>query len=302
MSTAEWDDAREQGKEDKKWLLVNLQDNSIFQCQTLNRDVWKDAAVQRLQYVTFYFPGAGHENADNFPHVAIVDPRTGEQVKVWSGVPFPSADDFHAQLAEFLDRYSLDASKKNPVAKDTAKRPKVIDVDRMTEDEMLEMALQNSMNTSGGAAAGAGAGGSGSGSGSASTPRSNVVDPDALTKEAAAAATEGEVHGTSAAAASGFARIASDRPHTEPANDPKTTTRIQFRLPTGGRVIRRFSVDDAVRRIFEWLKAEPLEGRAGVDFELKQMPQGQDLLHRADQTILEAGLKQGTVMVEFLEE
>ncbi|KAF3353734.1 60S ribosomal protein L18-B [Verticillium dahliae VDG1] len=186
MSTAEWDDAREQGKEDKKWLLVNLQDNSIFQCQTLNRDVWKDAAVQRL-------------NADNFPHVAIVDPRTGEQVKVWSGVPFPSADDFHAQLAEFLDRYSLDASRKNPVARDTAKRPK-------------------------------------------------------------------------------------------------------FRLPTGGRVIRRFRVDDAVRRIYEWLKAEPLEGKAGVAFELKQMPQGQDLLQRADETILEAGLKQGTVMVEFLEE
>ncbi|KAM0270871.1 hypothetical protein ACHAQH_009282 [Verticillium albo-atrum] len=321
MTTAEWDDAREQGKEDKKWLLVNLQDNSIFQCQMLNRDVWKDNAVQQLvrenfifiqyaknsfdsqQYVTFYFPGGSHENSDNFPHVAIVDPRTGEQVKVWSGVPFPSAEDFHAQLAEFLDRYSLDASKKNPVAKDTAKRPKVVDVDRMTEEEMLELALQNSMNTSGGSG-----GASGTASGSANTPRSNVVDPDALTKEARAATAEAEAAEAAAAAAvppaaqSGFSLIASDKPHAEPENDPKTTTRIQFRLPTGGRVIRRFSVDDPVRRIFEWLKAEPLEGKDGVDFELKQMPQGQDLLESADQTILEAGLKQGTVMVEFIED
>ncbi|KAM0326275.1 hypothetical protein ACHAQA_006872 [Verticillium albo-atrum] len=320
MSTADWDDAREQGKEDKKWLLVNLQDNSIFQCQMLNRDVWKDSAVQQLvrenfiflqytknsidaqQYLTFYFPGDSHENADNFPHVAIVDPRTGEQVKAWSGIPFPSAEDFHAQLAEFLDRYSLDASKKNPVAKDTAKRPKVVDVDRMTEEEMLEMALQNSMNTSGGSGAA-----SGTASGSANTPRSNVLDPDALTKEARATTAEAEaaavpVPAAEPAAQSGFSLIASDKPHTEPENDPKTTTRIQFRLPTGGRVIRRFSVDDPVRRIYEWLKAEPLEGKEGIEFELKQMPQGQDLLEGVDQPILEAGLKQGTVMVEFLED
>ncbi|KAL0938462.1 UBX domain protein [Colletotrichum truncatum] len=317
MSRLDWDEARQEGKDEKKWIIVNLQDMSDFNCQALNRDIWKDAAIKRLlaesfiflqydkdslsaqQYVTFYFHHGGHENPDNYPHVAIIDPRTGEQVKVWSGRPFPSASDFHAQLAEFLDRYSLAANSKNPVADQGTQRPKTVDVDRMTEEEMLEMALQNSLATSNG-------GGSGS---SSSKPNTSVFDPDALTKsdsssEKGKAPVDEATTPTAEAAApsqSIWAQIASDRPHTEPENNPATTTRIQFRHPTG-RVIRRFNLDDSVRRIYEWLKAEPLEGKAGVELELKRMPQGQDLTEDLDKTILEAGLKQGTVMIEFIED
>lgn len=302
-----WDDARSLGKEDKKWIMVNLQDMNDFNCQALNRDIWKDEAVRDLvknhfiflqydkdypdaeEFMTFYFTNSSHENPDNYPHVSIIDPRTGEQVKVWSGRPFPSAPDFHAELAEFLDRYSLEVNSKNPVAKATAKKPQTVDVDRMTEDEMLEMALKNSM---------AGAAGS---SGSSSTP--NVHDPDSLTKSPLPGAAGGASRAESEAPAeqSPFAQIASTNPHTEPENNPATTTRIQFRHPTG-RVIRRFNVQDPVRRIYEWLKAEPLEGKEGVVFELKKMPQGQDLLESVDTTIEENGLKQGTVMIEFIED
>lgn len=291
-----WDEARTLGKEDKKWIMVNLQDMSDFNCQMLNRDIWKDRAVQELvkenfifmqldkdypdaeEYITFYFPNQGHENPDNYPHVSIVDPRTGEQVKVWSGKPFPTAVEFHAEVAEFLDRYSLAANSKNPVARAAAKKPQVIDVDRMTEEEMLEMALKNSL-----------AGAEASGSGSGSTP--SVHDPDALTKEPRQSGDQG--------AQSPFDQISSTNPHTEPANNPATTTRIQFRHPDG-RVIRRFNLQDEVRTMYEWLKAEPLEGKADVKFELKRMPQGQDLIELLDSTIEEAGLKQGTVMIEFV--
>ncbi|GJC83289.1 UBX domain-containing protein 5 [Colletotrichum liriopes] len=308
MSRLDWDEARQEGKDEKKWILVNLQDMSDFNCQALNRDIWKDAAIRQLleesfiflqydksalsaqQYINFYFHGSGHENPDNYPHVAIIDPRTGEQVKVWSGRPFPGASDFHAQLAEFLDRYSLAANSKNPVVDQAAPRPKTVDVDRMTEEEMLEMALQNSLAASNG--------------GSSSKPTSSVVDPDALTKsESPRGEATGGITPTAEPAASQsiWAKIAGDKPHTEPENSPATTTRIQFRHPTG-RVIRRFNLDDSVRRIYEWLKAEPLEGKDGIEFELKRMPQGQDLTEELDKTILEAGLKQGTVMIEFIED
>ncbi|OLN96313.1 UBX domain-containing protein 5 [Colletotrichum chlorophyti] len=319
MSRLDWDEARQEGKDEKKWILVNLQDMSDFNCQALNRDIWKDPAIRRLleesfiflqydkdamaaqQYITFYFHGSGHENPDIYPHVAVIDPRTGEQVKVWSGRPFPSASDFHAQLAEFLDRYSLAANSKNPVADQTTQRPKTIDVDRMTEEEMLEMALQNSLASS-----------NGGGGGSSSKSTTNVFDPDSLTKsESPSGADKGkgpaeEAGGITptaepAASQSTWAAIASDRPHTEPENNPAMTTRIQFRHPTG-RVIRRFSLDDSVRRIYEWLKAEPLEGKSGIEFELKRMPLGQDLTDELDTTIAEAGLKQGTVMIEFIED
>ncbi|CAM1511874.1 Fc.00g093870.m01.CDS01 [Cosmosporella sp. VM-42] len=301
MARMSWDEARTLGKEDKKWIMVNLQDMNDFNCQALNRDIWKDKAVRELvsenfiflqydkdfpdaeEYINFYFPNRGHENPDNYPHVSIIDPRTGEQVKVWSGRPFPSAEDFHAALAEFLDRYSLSPNSKNPVAQSTSRKPQAIDVDRMTEEEMLEMALKNSL-------AGADSGGS--------TPTPNVHDPDALTKSA----DEGKgKEPETPAQLSPFAKISSMYPHTEPENDPATTTRIQFRHPNG-RVIRRFNLQDPVRRIYEWLKAEPLEDKEHIEFELKKMPQGQDLIENLHTTIEAAGLKQGTVMIEFIED
>ena len=318
ISHFSWDEARSEGKEEKKWILVNLQDMTDFNCQALNRDIWKDDLVRQLvqenfiflqyskdderaqQYITFYFSHNASENPNNYPHVSIIDPRTGEQVKVWSGTPFPTPQEFHSQLVEFLDRYSLSVNSKNPVSKQ--KRPQqTVDVDRMTEEEMLQMAMQNSLETNG--------------NGGTSTP--DVHDPDALTQsmelgkgKGKAVATDDDddvmeaappaAEASSSSQPSPFAGITSDRPHTEPANDPAATTRIQFRHPTG-RVIRRFTVQDPVSRIYEWLKAEPLEGKEGVEFELKAMPQGRDLIDDLDKTIEEAGLKQGTVMIEFVE-
>ncbi|KAK1757873.1 UBX domain-containing protein 5 [Echria macrotheca] len=308
ISRLTWDEARDMGKETKKWILVNLQDMSDFNCQALNRDIWKDRAIKELvlenfiflqfdkssdashQYISFYLPSQAHENPNNYPHVSIIDPRTGEQVKVWSGIPFPSASDFHSQLVEFLDRYSLAANSKNPVVK--SKRPeRVVDVDRMTEEEMLQLAMQNSLDANGSTAG-----------------QANLIDPDELTrsigdvssdkgKGKAVAEPEAAAPPTSA---SPFASIASDRPHVEPAADPKTTTRIQIRNPPS-RIIRRFRLDEPVVRLFEWLKAEPLPGKEGLEFELKSVPQGTNLIDRLDQTIAEAGLANGTVMIEFVE-
>ncbi|KAI0386008.1 hypothetical protein F5Y04DRAFT_268691 [Hypomontagnella monticulosa] len=310
------DAARDVGKEEKKWILVNLQKMDDFRCQVLNRDHWKNEDIISLvrehfiflqytlddplaqSYTTFYFANQAHEDENNYPHVSIIDPRTGEQVKVWSGDSFPSPAEFHSDLVEFLDRYSLAANSKNPVVKSKPKQ-KPMDIGRMTEEEMLEMALRNSLGEDTGS----------------SGP--SVQDPDALTKsnpdigKGKGKAVDESIDLTSgpaqtplsppAATGSAFSRISSTNPHVEPENNPAATTRIQFRH-AGGRIIRRFSVTDPVRRIYEWLKAEPLEGKEGVQFELKAMPAGRDLIEELDKTIEEAGLKQGTVMVEYIEE
>lgn len=305
-----WSDAREEGKAEEKWIMVNIQDPSIFDCQVLNRDIWKNKEVREAvqesfifmqyakddpragQYVNYYFHTKDSDDA--YPHIAIVDPRTGEQVKVWSGSPAPKPHEFVQDIYEFLDRYSLKAFAKNPVANRKPEK-KSKDVEKMTEEEMLEMALQNSLSN-----------------GKASAVKDN--DPDALTRndvmgkgkapvdemdttDMGAPVTNGETEPSSSTTASPFTQIAADQPHTEPT-DLASSTRIQFRW-SGGRVIHRFALSEPVRRIYEWLKAAPMEGKEGGEFELIFM--GKNLMDMLDTTIEEAQLKNGTIMVEFLE-
>ena len=316
MSRSGWEEVREQGKEEQKWILVNVQDASIFDCQVLNRDLWKDERVVAViresfiflqyerndprsdSYMQYYFNQAQQsDNPDSYPRIAIVDPRTGEEMKVWSGRPVPKVDDFIEALYNFLDRYSLDVARKNPVAKRKAEQPKAFDVDRMTEDEMMQMAMQQSL-----------------GNGGSGTPP-KPEDPDDLTKSVdfgkvgdvkagdsgPSSMTEQEDEALSESPeAALFKSISSNKPHEEPATDPKTTTRIQFRY-SGGRVVRRFSIDDSVRRIYEWVKASPpSEDQAGKPFEL--MFVGKNLINSLDASIADAGLKNASVNIEFTEE
>ncbi|OWP05814.1 hypothetical protein B2J93_932 [Marssonina coronariae] len=308
MHQLPWDAARDKAKEDAKWILVNVQDPSFFDCQQLNRDIWKHQGIKELvkenfifiqyskddprgsQYVQYYFPLRDSDSA--YPHIAIVDPRTGEQVKVWSGPPVPNAGEFLMQLVEFLDRYSLDLTKKNPVAKRKQEKAKAVDVDRLTEEEMLDLALQNSLAHNG-------------------THGPKPDDPDDLTKSFSDVGKGKQKEGDQGAEAerlnesssisqaeTPFSRISSTNAHEEPAAGPGVI-RIQFRH-SNGRVVRRFRSEDLVRSIYEWLKADPLEGKTGVPFDLKGM--GKDLIEHLDETIQDAGLSNSTVMVEFLED
>lgn len=305
MFNGSWDEARDLGKDEKKWLLVNIQNEQIFDCQVLNRDIWKnDGVIETVrekfvflqysksdpradQYIQYYFQNS--EIDDEYPHVAIVDPRTGEQVKLWSR-KMPGAADFLMQLYEFLDRYSLEGFAKNPVAKRKSEAKKEKPVEMLTEEEQLERALQASMAT-----------------GPSETLKVPDEDPDDLTRSI------GDIRGKAnedvdmmedagptalnGAAPSPWSLIPSDRPHEEPPQSPNVT-RIQIRHP-GGRIVRRFAVDDPVQRIFEYLKADPIDDKQGIEFELIAM--GKNLMEVRDQTIQEAGLKMGTVMVEFIE-
>nr|POE82726.1 ubx domain-containing protein 2 [Quercus suber] len=305
-----WSAARDQGKETQKWILVNVQDPSIFDCQVLNRDIWKEPQIKETiqqnfiflqynkedprgqEYIQYYFAQM-RDLEDAYPHIAIVDPRTGEQVKTWSGAPSPKAADFLMDLHEFLDRYSLSMEKKNPVQAQRKEKKK--DVAQMSEEEMLQMAMQNSLD---------------SGTGS----HSKDDDPDSLTRpidkgkgpsidqEATIANDQGSSSANGAAnpaQTTPFSLISATSPHQEPTSTGPETTRIQFRY-SGGRVVRRFFLEDSVRRIYEWLKAAPLEGKEDASFELISM--GKNLIDMLDTPIADAGLKNGTVMVELIEE
>lgn len=86
--------AREAGQTQNRWLLVNIQNGKEFPCQILNRDVWSNQTVKDILKENFIFWQVYHDsfegvrysqfyNVSSYPHVSIIDPRTGEQMKSW---------------------------------------------------------------------------------------------------------------------------------------------------------------------------------------------------------------------------
>lgn len=90
--------AREAAKKQNMWLLVNIQDDKEFASHQLNRDFWNDDTVQATVASTCVFWQEDRTSPEgkfycnrykttSFPHVAIIDPRTGGEVWVW---PLPT--------------------------------------------------------------------------------------------------------------------------------------------------------------------------------------------------------------------
>ena len=88
MFTGTFYELRQKGKTEDKWLLINIQRESEFKTHVLNRDVWSDECIQDMIDCHFIFwqhqdcteEGTVYSeryNVQAFPHIAILDPRTG---------------------------------------------------------------------------------------------------------------------------------------------------------------------------------------------------------------------------------
>lgn len=118
--------ARDYGVAKKRWLMVNIQDASEFPCQVLNRDVWSNAAVKTIIKEHFIFWQVYHDSEEGqrhmmfyqvseWPHVAILDPRTGECLVTWHKL---DAVTFCDLVTEFLTAYpGLDENSSPPKKK-----------------------------------------------------------------------------------------------------------------------------------------------------------------------------------------
>ncbi|KAJ3322084.1 hypothetical protein HDU93_003151, partial [Gonapodya sp. JEL0774] len=90
MFAGDFDSGRILAQQRAKWILVNIQDPTEFQCQVLNRDLWSNSAVKDAIKEHFLFMQFGSRSQEGqkyvnlykayrYPHVAIIDPRTGEK-------------------------------------------------------------------------------------------------------------------------------------------------------------------------------------------------------------------------------
>lgn len=167
------DDAMIRGVETTKWILVTIHKSDIFACQVLNRDVWNNPEIQHLIDAHFVFwqrdinsdDGTRYRQYYRFdepPHIAILDPRSGERVaSLNSGSSSFNVEDVALYLTEFTAANSLDSSDAvrlpssssnvPPASSSTRPNPSdSMDDIAATEDAQLAAAIAASIQSAGG--------------------------------------------------------------------------------------------------------------------------------------------------------
>jgi len=150
MFQGDWQSARDHADRTKRWLLVNIQDAQEFQCQVLNRDLWSNVGVKTIvrehfvfwqqykesdeaeRYMTFY-------KISDWPYIAIIDPRTGENMVTWSKI---DSSTFPELITEFL---SLHPSLETPVKEPPRKKMRSENILEMDEEAQMAAAIKASL-------------------------------------------------------------------------------------------------------------------------------------------------------------
>lgn len=293
--------ARNFARDARRWLLCNIQCDDDFACHALNRDVWGDDLVENLVREGFVLWQATNTSTEGqtyiarykvmgYPHLAIIDPRTGSLLwrkEGWTQVSPLTAEQFVEIASDFCSRHSFD---KMPTASrhvytsgggggGTAmsslgpssgeKRP----IHELTEEEQLQAAIRASLKN-------------------ANEGESDNDDDDMdvgvieAVKGAKSDATDVEEdHDT----ASAFEReILTMYVGDEPSSGD--IARVQIKMPNGKRIARKFPADAPVKLIYAFVAQANDEARAGRAFELKAKFPPVDLLANVDDGINSYGL------------
>lgn len=133
--------------------MVNVQNVQEFVCQALNRDVWSNRNAKAVIKDNFIFWQVYHDSEEGkkfcqfykvnqWPFVAVVDPRTGENMSTWNRL---DATVFCELVTDFLMEhpYNDPSEEPSPAAKRARREPSIVDA---TEDEQLQAAMQASIN------------------------------------------------------------------------------------------------------------------------------------------------------------
>jgi UBX domain-containing protein 7 len=120
--------ARRQARENNRWLLVSVHAPTDFASQAMNRDLWNSSLLQSFIKENFVFVqlivgGSDERRYQSFypydglyPHVALIDPRTGERVETLlvASIPvpgfklIPSDRDMLELLGEFIADHPME--------------------------------------------------------------------------------------------------------------------------------------------------------------------------------------------------
>jgi len=322
-------EARDNAKKASKWLLVNIQDTSEFACQVLNRDLWKNEDVKDLikqNFIFVQYPITSREGQqykqfypfEKYPHISLVDPRTGERIRVWDDVV--AAEVFVNELCEFLVSNSLSSNQPLRTDKGKDESPPKINYDTMTEDEQIKAAIEMSMKDQ----------------------KMTVNDPividddedeyfidddddyesghddieivDSKSNDKDEMEEDKKVDGkvdekvdekvdsfdidpslTKDELCEKFHKKFKAVVNPEPTSG--NVTGIQFRLPDGKRVVRSFLSEDKVLVLFEYIKGSIPEAKE-QPFDLLNFRES--LIDKVNQTLHEAGVEDSAISVSYI--
>ncbi|CAG8628634.1 1172_t:CDS:10, partial [Scutellospora calospora] len=278
MHKESFERTRTKARNEGKWLMVDIQQITEFSCQVLNRDLWSDQTVQDVIRAHFLFLQFNADTADgrqyinfypieSYPHIAIIDPRTGERLKVWNTPMEPT--EFIISVTDFLERYSLTDYSRNPPQKSSSSKS-FLD---MSEEEQIMAALKESRVYNNEVEQ------------ESDEDETMDVEPESFEKETNIV-TEETVSST-------FDKIL---PVERIEVAGPSTTAIKFRLPDGKNIMRRFDRSDPVRYLFEFIKVSIPEAQE-QPFEL--VYHRNNLINQVEQTVDEAELSNAVVNVVF---
>lgn len=280
MSRVDLDSAKKQGRTEKKWILINIQDPAEFTCQVLNRDFWSNQRIKTVVKEHFIFlqyqkDSPNGQNYQSFytvselPHISILDPLTGERVRTWPDGQVPKVDDWIDEVDDFLAKFSLDQNSKNPTVQHEVK----FDPDALSEEQQIEFALKQSMQENQGSS------------------KDNAIDLDELE----------QIESVQDSVQDPFLQI-QPQDHEEPLEN---FTRIQIRFPNGKRLVHKFGKEELVSTIYLYLKhilqseGEVYGLAPGETFRLSNLSnRSKSLIDYADDTVVGAGLLNASILLE----
>lgn len=287
ISKLDLDSAKIKAREDHKWILINIQDVTDFRCQCLNRDFWSSKQIKELVNENFIFlqyhndspSGELYRNLypfnDEYPHIAILDPITGERMMSWN--TNPEIHKFIEQVVDFLTRYSNDGTT-NKIAPSNTELNDYHDSNNNKNNTTNNQHIKEKENSFTYI-------GSSDNDGDSSNEEEED-EPKELTYEDKIKAIEPY-----------------DLPDPPATIDPSQTTRIQIRSGIDGkRIVKKFNLNDPILNIFKFVKfafSESLKNRA---FTLKM--QRENLGDNLDngKTIADCQLKNASLLLEVLDD
>ncbi|KDO22673.1 hypothetical protein SPRG_10988 [Saprolegnia parasitica CBS 223.65] len=266
-------DARRHATEQRKWLLVNIQDETVFASLMLNRDTWSDDLVQNLVASGFVFwqTPANNEHGKKFcalyqvdegllPIVCILDPRTGAKLVEWHNFIEPGV--MTEKLSDFCCLNDMEtAPPARPQAQAAPAPPaRATSLYDASEEEQLAAAIAASLEGGG----------------------NDDSDDDMVIEEK-----------PSVVAAP---PVLAPMPE-EPADGP-SVTRIQIRTATGGRLLRRFQKTDPLELLWRFVRHEIPEAQTR-EFELRSAYPPKAVAFDTTTRLCDAQLENASLMMNW---